>query len=348
MKRSIPFFLLNVMAVMALAQPQIENSGFETWGNVGMANEEPLEWSSLKTTDGGSIINNLAPQVCWQSTDAHTGGYSVYLKTATAIIGAANGTLTCGRVHAELTPANGYVFTDQANTQWNHVITSRPDSMVGWYKANPQPGDHGKVEAILHTGDGKMPENGTLPNWVGHARWDATSSVIAAWTRFAVPFDYYNAGTPAYSRSVLTSGDSLLSLVNSESWYDDLALIYNLRATPSDAIAYVTAVDPFPMTVDYSTGGEPVGMVDFVTELSDVNGSFASPVNIGSVSSTSPTGTIPCMIPAGTLPGTDYRIRVNTTSSYYAPVDSGIVVELSTNLAAVNGPGVNILSADGQ
>src|SRR4026208_462971 len=47
----------------------------------------------------------------------------------------------------------------------------------------------------------------------------------------------------------------------------------------------------------------------FTAQLSDLNGSFASPVNIGTLSATG-SGTISATIPLGTVTGTKYRIRV--------------------------------------
>jgi|GEM_PF-1554308 len=47
----------------------------------------------------------------------------------------------------------------------------------------------------------------------------------------------------------------------------------------------------------------------FTAQLSDASGSFASPVNIGSLAGTT-AGAIAATIPAGTPPGTAYRIRV--------------------------------------
>ena len=41
---------------------QLDNAGFEQWENVGSSDEEPIEWSSTKTSDNSSL-NALAPQV---------------------------------------------------------------------------------------------------------------------------------------------------------------------------------------------------------------------------------------------------------------------------------------------
>ncbi|MCB0793857.1 MAG: hypothetical protein KDB88_03895, partial [Flavobacteriales bacterium] len=317
---------LLLMPTLVLAQPQISNSGFETWTGLGGATEEPSEWSSIKTSDGGSLINQLAPQVCWQDADAHTGSYSVRLETVSAIIGAANGIITTGRVHAELTPENGYVFTDQGNTQWNQAMTSRPDSMIGWYKAMPNAGDHGKVEIILHTGAGSIPENGTFGNWVGRARWEPASATVTTWTRFSVPFFYYNSNTPQWALAALTAGDSLVSTVGTKAWYDDIGLIYNINAVPSTNVAMVTGGMGFNFTIDWSTGGAPLFASNFTAELSDASGSFASPTTIGVQNTANASGTINCTIPAGTPAGTGYKVRVRNASSFYAPVPVNMTI----------------------
>lgn len=60
---------------------------------------------------------------------------------------------------------------------------------------------------------------------------------------------------------------------------------------------------PFTATGSYGAGNV------FTAQLSNASGSFASPSNIGTLSSTS-SGTIIATIPAGTPSGTGYRIRV--------------------------------------
>lgn len=65
--------------------------------------------------------------------------------------------------------------------------------------------------------------------------------------------------------------------------------------------------------VDFSSTGTFTGTNDFTAQLSDDAGSFASPVNIGTLNNTggvNPSGTIPITIPAGTPGGTGYLIRV--------------------------------------
>ncbi|MBK9058867.1 MAG: hypothetical protein IPL81_02940 [Flavobacteriales bacterium] len=102
----------------------------------------------------------------------------------------------------------------------------------------------------------------------------------------------------------------------------------------------MSAGSGFDLNVAYTTNGEPLSATDFNVELSDVNGDFSAATVIGTTNSTFATGSIPCTIPAGTLPGTDYRIRVVTLSPFYAPVPVGIVVELSTEVASIGASGI--------
>ena len=60
----------------------------------------------------------------------------------------------------------------------------------------------------------------------------------------------------------------------------------------------------------------------FTVQLSNAAGSFATPTAIGVITSNLTTGLISCTIPAGTTPGTGYRIRIVASSpSFVSPDD---------------------------
>jgi hypothetical protein len=75
----------------------------------------------------------------------------------------------------------------------------------------------------------------------------------------------------------------------------------------------------------------------FTVQLSNATGSFASPVSVGTLASTS-SGTIPILIPANTTPGTAYRIRIVSSSPALTSKDNG------TNLSIFASP--NLTSLD--
>ena len=104
-----------------------------------------------------------------------------------------------------------------------------------------------------------------------------------------------------------------------------------------------------PLDVDFSTGGTPLAATDFVAELSDENGSFASPVVIGTETGTTlSSGTIGCTVPAGTVAGTGYKVRVTNISEYYASVEVPLTVtNLTVGITAVANDNIRVFGLNG-
>lgn len=204
------------------AQQQLQNGNFEVWENVGTATEEPENWSSLKTADA---LTSSAPQVLTQDV-GRLGGFSARLEVIEVFFIPANGIMTNGRVHADFNPENGYVYTQATDQQWHTMFTSRPDSIVGWYKYAPQNGDKGKVEIILHTDQGQLPFDGFQANIIGRAKVEFTQ-VQPDWIRFSAPFNYWKTGTPEFILTTVAAGDSTISENGTILWVDDFELIYN-------------------------------------------------------------------------------------------------------------------------
>lgn len=87
----------------------------------------------------------------------------------------------------------------------------------------------------------------------------------------------------------------------------------------------------FSMNYTVEGGFEPNN--NFQVQISDKNGSFASPITVGSVQS-QVSGSIDVVIPFDTPQGTDYKLRIVSTHPYIVgPVTSSFVVnELNTTL----------------
>ena len=86
--------------------------------------------------------------------------------------------------------------------------------------------------------------------------------------------------------------------------------------SPTTYCQGATVSIPFTITGTYTLGNV------FTAQLSNASGSFASPVNIGTLNSTA-AGTISAIIPAGTLAGTGYRIRVISNTPAVTGSDNG-------------------------
>ncbi|MBS1773258.1 MAG: gliding motility-associated C-terminal domain-containing protein [Bacteroidetes bacterium] len=67
----------------------------------------------------------------------------------------------------------------------------------------------------------------------------------------------------------------------------------------------------------------------FTAQLSNAAGSFATPVNIGSVTATT-SGTISCIIPPNTSPGNGYRMRVVANDLPDTSIDNGADIHILT------------------
>jgi hypothetical protein len=208
------------------AQQQPENPGFEFWEEFGIGPDtlEPVDWSSLKSSDGGDLINMVIPQVWEQTTDAHSGMYAVKLINMPILTLVAPGTLTNGRVHATLPPTDAYVYTIDEDPQWHTTFTDMPDSLTAWAKYFPESTDIAHIIAVLHTDTAKIFDT-TQTNWVAVANIDI-SEQVTDWTRFSVPFTYLNNDTPEFILFGIFVGDAENSTVGSTLYLDDIELIY--------------------------------------------------------------------------------------------------------------------------
>lgn len=232
MKRSILTVLVSLFFVpFLMAQNLIENPGFEEWEEIGFGPDilEPVNWSSIKTSDLPAL-NNVAPIVWERSEDAHSGQYSLKLFNANILGLDVVGVMCNGQIHADWNPDLGFTYTNPEDPQWYTPFTSRPDSIAFWLKFFPAEGDTLQFQALLHDGEGTIPETPeNEDNWIGLAKLylpDAQEE----WTRIAVPFDYYNTRTPEYILFILNSGNGTTPIDGSIAYYDDMEIIVNNNA----------------------------------------------------------------------------------------------------------------------
>jgi len=237
MKNNLRLYVL-IIALSAIlysyGQQQPENPGFELWEEYGFGPDtlEPVNWNSLKSSDGGDFINSVIPVTLERSTDAHSGDYSVKLRNDTILIFVAPGTMTNGRVHATLPPSDAYVYTIDSLPEFNTPFTDLPDSLTAWIKFFPQENDIAHVTAILHSDTAKIADS-TQTNWIAVAIIDVPIQVDE-WTKFSAPFQYLNNNTPEYILFAIYAGDAVNSKPFSTMYLDDIQLIYHETGIKSD------------------------------------------------------------------------------------------------------------------
>jgi len=114
-----------------------------------------------------------------------------------------------------------------------------------------------------------------------------------------------------------------------------------LSAITTDAIASTNICAGQSLNVSFSGNGVANSGNIYTAQLSGSTGSFASPVSIGSLSSSSSSGTIACTIPAGTAQGTGYRIRVVSSNPSVNGANNGADLSVFRPLGAtgnISGP----------
>lgn len=99
----------------------------------------------------------------------------------------------------------------------------------------------------------------------------------------------------------------------------------------------------YAITGSFNAGGLFVPANHFTAQLSDATGSFAAPVNIGDVTSTT-SGAINATIPAGTPAGNGYRIRVISTSPGFTGASNAFPITIGgTTQAAISANGPSLI-----
>lgn len=90
-------------------------------------------------------------------------------------------------------------------------------------------------------------------------------------------------------------------------------------------------------TVEFTSVGTFTAGNTYTVQLSDASGDFTSPTTIGSLNSTANNGTIPFSIPAGTISGTAYRIRVISNTPSTIGSDNGVNLTITNDCTITTG-----------
>jgi hypothetical protein len=308
--------------------PQVNNPGFENWDNLSTVNEEPTEWNSFKSATGSLAF--AAAQQIKRSTvkrPGSSGTYSAVIWTKSVLGVIANGNVTTGRISmGSMTPSDpaNFNFSYTSDLAFSEALTSHPDSLVVWVRTKiANSANQPRIHATLHNAyDLRDPlDANSTPHRVAEATLNYTTTGNV-WVRKSIPFVYNGPATsPNYILICITTcKDPGVGTAGDSVYVDDLLLVYNPTLTTGlvDPLVYnVTSSQGTSVSVPFTLTGTMYPGNVVTAQLSDANGSFATPVVLGTLS-TITSGTISGTIPAGTPTGSGYRIRV--VSSNYAIV----------------------------
>lgn len=318
---------------------QLENLGFEQYDNLGKESVEPVGWNSFLTANSAGGLIDMGKE---QRMDRAVGGrpgsaglYSLYVFSNSIFGVNANGNVTTGRINMGSTTASSssnYNFTDRGSAGFNVPFTVVPDSMVVWVKYTPKESasDEGQIKAIIHNDNNTIDPGTNMNQAVAIATVNPVKG-SGGWVRYSVPFSRQGCGSndPRYVLVSITTnkvpGGGLADM-----WVDDILFIYNPELKMGDLPAlsfnlrYGAAQFeiPFTITGTIEPNSNSTTANQVIAELSDMQGSFANPVQIGRMN-TDQSGSIAVSIPAETALGTGYRIRLRSTATPLQTPDNG-------------------------
>lgn len=317
---------------------QLPNRGFEEYDNLGSSSVEPVGWNSFMTANsaGGLIDAGKAQRLDRVGGGRPGSNGSYHLRVySTNVVGVnANGNVTTGRINMGSMTASdlsNHNFTDRSSAGFNLPFGMVPDSMVVWVRYAPDnASDRGQIRAIIHN-DNDTRDPGTDYN---QAVAVATVNPVRGngdWIRYSVPFNREGCGStePRYCL-VSISSNAIPGGGAAEIYVDDILFVYNpeLRMNTLPVLSFNMRDGaqrfeiPFSLSGTMSPNTYPANPNEVIAEMSDAEGSFVSPLRLGSLR-TDESGSVEATIPAGTPLGEHYRIRLRSTNYPLVTPDNG-------------------------
>ncbi len=333
----ILFSLISFSVIGQEKYQQIYNSGFEEFLNADQAAIHPRHWNSFMTANVEKSIFNIGKAKRLDlSTDTRPGSegnYSVKIYS-TSILGiVANGNLTLGRMNIaskDLSNSMNYNYTDRSEVGFNHPFNSLPDSLIVWIKFLPKTaGSIARCEAYIH-GDYnfKILANGTFDKTqvIATSLIKIKNNGNSGWQRISVPFIYdkvYGCQNPHYMLINLTTNEKPGGgSAGDELFIDDIELVYTKKLHMQDLHQTTFELNGSDMDIiiPFSITGAMYPDNIVIAQLSDAQGSFEKPINIGQLETGLVSGInhlqIEGKIPAHITSGKGYKIRL-ISSNYH-------------------------------
>lgn len=333
-KRFSILLIISMLTSSLFAQygDQFENRGFENWTTRDeLSVSEPVHWHSGGTATG-SFSGWVSSQI-EQSTHTRpgsSGSKSVRLYPTSVIGITANGNMTNGRMNAgsmSVTGSNNYNYTQRSQSAFNTPINQLPDSLSIWVCFRcTSASEKAQVKAIVHgDADYQIIANGSESPADKHVATAALSFTRTApnggsynWRRLSIPFQ--NTGPCTDVRYILMTATTNESpgtgSTNDDLFVDDVLLVYNptlsmgnlasTNFTPGQSVTI-----PFTLTGTMSPENLNASANQVIAQLSDANGSFSNPTELGRVT-TNTNGSISTQIP--NVANGQYQIRVISTN----------------------------------
>lgn len=207
-----------------LQAQQISNGGFERWDTLGDYSQ-PSNWYTLnKLTEVGFDASTLL------STESHSGNFAVLLESKEGQFADLSGVLCTGPLLNER--------LEPDFSQMKVPYFGRPDSLIFWYKADPEAGDTSIVSMTLTRWNSSL----QIADTIGSA-FMLIGDSVPNYTRVSLAFTYYSNVLPDSMYIIATSSiNGFNPTPGTRLWLDDLE-VKGMRTsiqeqTPIEALVY--------------------------------------------------------------------------------------------------------------
>ena len=237
MKKTL-ILALSMIAMVANAQYQLPNPGFEQWD--GDNTSEPTHWNTFSSSDGtwASLASSNHHYRRNGGRPGSAGSHFLTIYTKSIVGVKANGNMTTGRIHAGSTSASSsenYNYTQRGNSNHCQPFTGTPDSMYVWVSYYAESGSsEAQISAILHgDNDFRAPNHendASLYCGKAVAQFTRTTSSSSSyqWQLKKIPFVYSGSSTANYMLVSLTTNRLAGSGATNDSLsIDDIEFIYS-------------------------------------------------------------------------------------------------------------------------
>ncbi len=309
--------------------PATYTQDYNTLSSSGTSSVMPAGWLFTETGSGANLLYNVNTGSS-NSGDSYSAGNSADRAFGGLRSGSVVTTFGCA-----FSNSSGSTITQLDITytgeQWRLGATSRVDQLDFQYSTDATSLNSGTwtdVNALDFT----SPYTGTAGARDGNAATNRTL-ITSSITGLSIP-----SGTTFYIRwndVDASSADDLLTV-------DDFTLTAH-GGTPTTITTDPITGSPFNTTcsagssvsVPFTSSGTFNAANVYTAQLSNASGSFASPLNIGTLSGNGNSGVINSTIPSGTTAGTGYRIRVVSSSPIVSGTDNGtdLTITYTCNLS---------------
>lgn len=339
----ILFFVFSLTNAFAQYGNQFENRGFEEWANFGSGNSsyEPIHWHSTMSASG-SFSGFLSKQIeaSSQIRPGSNGNKSVRIWPNSVLGVTANGNMTNGRMNAGSMSATGsgnYNYTQRSDERFNTPINAVPDSLAVWVCfRSVSASQNAQIHAAVHgDADYRFLANGTeepsdklVATAMTEFQRTAQAGGNMTWRRISIPFQQNGPCNDIKYLlfTITTNATPGQGSTDDDMFIDDILLIYNpsLQTNPLASLHYEAGEN---ITVSFTLAGTMspenlnVAPNQVVAQLSDAQGSFGNPTELGRVAANQ-SGSMEVRLPEN-AEGSHYRIRVVSTNYPMVAADNG-------------------------